>query len=410
MTPMQTLLIEQSELREGVNAILGKTEDQRTEEERATLVSATERLRAMEPDLRAAVAADETDQTRLRGEFAGDAAGAELRALIAGSSIAAVFTAAVEHRQTDGRVAELQQHFNVGSNQIPLALLREPVEERATGVTPAPSNVGINQSEIIPAVFPASAAAFMSVDQPTVGVGEAIFPVLSTSADAGVPAENASQDETAGGFTAELLAPSRIQASFFFSREDRARFAGMDAALRQNLSDSLSDKLDQQVVNGTNGLLNGTVLPNHNRTTIADFAYYKSDFAYARVDGKWASTTGDLRILMGSSCYAHAATTYRAAAGASDSIDAALAVLMSATAGVRVSSHVPALDNNNRQNSVIRLGARRDMVNPLWQGVTILVDEITKAQTGQVVLTAIMLHAVKVLRADGFYKVGTQTA
>ena len=56
--------------------------------------------------------------------------------------------------------------------------------------------------------------------------------------------------------------PSRIQASFFYSREDRARFAGMDSALRMNLSEALSDKLDQQILNGANGLLEGTNIPN----------------------------------------------------------------------------------------------------------------------------------------------------
>ena len=136
---------------------------------------------------------------------------------------------------------------------------REP-EHRATGVTAAPPNVGITQAEIIPAVFPEGAAAFLGVDMPTVPVGDAVFPVLSTSADAGVPAEHASQDETAGGFSADILTPARIQASFFYSREDRARFAGMSDALRMNLSDALADKLDSEIIAGTDGLLTGTVL------------------------------------------------------------------------------------------------------------------------------------------------------
>ena len=50
----------------------------------------------------------------------------------------------------------------------------------------------------------------------------------------------------------------------------------------------------------------------------------------------------------------------------------------------------------------------RDMVAPVWENIDLIVDEVTKAADGQIVLTAVMMHAVKLLRADGFYKQGTQ--
>ena len=53
---------------------------------------------------------------------------------------------------------------------------------------------------------------------------------------------------------------------------------------------------------------------------------------------------------------------------------------------------------------MVRRGMAMDMVAPIWEGVEILPDEITLAATGQIKITAIMLHAVKVLRQDGFYK------
>ena len=115
------------------------------------------------------------------------------------------------------------------------------LETRA--VTPAPGQVAQNQSAIIPGVFPMSCAAFLSIDMPTVATGDAVFPVLTTSADVHTPAENAAAAETTGSFAADVLSPARLQASFFYSREDRARFSGMDEALRSNLSDALSDGL-----------------------------------------------------------------------------------------------------------------------------------------------------------------------
>ena len=49
------------------------------------------------------------------------------------------------------------------------------------------------------------------------------------------------------------------------------------------------------------------------------------------------------------------------------------------------------------------------MVAPIWEGVTLIPDEITKASSGEIVITAVMLHAVKILRSAGFYKQETQT-
>ena len=87
---------------------------------------------------------------------------------------------------------------------------------------------------------------------------------MTSTLAVGTPAENADQAETTGSFSADVLSPVRLQASFFYSsREDRARFAGMDAALRMNLADGLQDGLDNQILTGTNGLLSGTNLADH---------------------------------------------------------------------------------------------------------------------------------------------------
>ena len=63
----------------------------------------------------------------------------------------------------------------------------------------------------------------------------------------------------------------------------------MDAALRMNLSDGLSDALDNQILAGANGLFTGTNLADHDATAVTTFADYVSDFGYGRVDGRYAS-------------------------------------------------------------------------------------------------------------------------
>ena len=303
----------------------------------------------------------------------------------------------------NGAMGELQKEHKLADNEIHVRQL----SPESYAVTPAPGNTGEAQQEIIPYVFPASAGAFLGVDMPTVGVGEAVFPVLTKKLDVRTPAESADADETTGTFSADVLSPARLQASFFYSREDRARFMGMDESLRENLSMGLMDGLDQQILAGTNGLLTGTNLANHNVSAATTFANYVSNFGYSRVDGRYASMTSDVRIVMGNGTFAHAGSVYRG----NNSEETAIDRLMRVTGGVKVSAHVPAASGTPaQQNALIRLGMRRDMVAPIWENVALIPDEVTKAKQGEIVITAVMLHAVKVLRADGFHKQQTQHA
>ena len=195
----------------------------------------------------------------------------ELDALVERCNVGNILLATLEHRSAEGAEKELQDHYGLAGNQIPLDLL----EIRTAGVTPAPGEVGQSQRPIIPAVFPRAAVTWLGIGQDRVPVGDAVYTVLSTSAVPGTPNEGAEQDHSEGAFTASVLSPARIQASMFYSREDRARFVGMDAAIRQNLSEAMADKLDQQVLAGAEGLFTGTKLPNHNAGADDDYATYR---------------------------------------------------------------------------------------------------------------------------------------
>ena len=396
MKASQRIALEMSTKREALNALLGL--DEMSVEQRAEMGVLTTRMQELETEARAAILAE--DVPTITTTTVADGEDRELRSVIDRANVGNIFEAALEHRATTGPEAELQAHFHLAANAIPLTML----ETRA--VTPAPGQVAQNQAAIIPGVFPKSCAAFLAIDMPTVAVGDAVYPVLTTNADAGTPAENAVQAETTGSFSANVLTPSRIQASFFYSREDQARFSGMGEALRSNLSEALADKLDQQILAGGSGLLHGTILANHAAAAITSYANYRSELAYGRVDGTFAGSVGELKIVMGSETYGHAASAFRST-NAGDR--AALEDLMQVTGGVKVSAHVPAV-SGNKQNVVIRLGSRRDFVAPIWEGVTLIPDEITKAASGQIVVTAVMLYSVKLLRADGFYKQQTQHA
>ena len=278
------------------------------------------------------------------------------------------------------------------------------LETRA--VTPAPTNVQATQQRIIPAVFPSSAAAFLGIPMPTVGIGEVSYPVLTTSATVNTPAKNAASAETTGAFSSEKLSPQRLQASFFWAREDAAVFAGMGEALRANLREALADKLDEYILrDATVGLLGGGITAPTNPTTVATWAGYKSS-ASALIDGKYAQSESDIRIVFGSSTWGHMRSVYRTDAATDDD---GVAALRNMGSGVRVSAHVPAAASNI-QGAVAAIGSAQSSVAPVWQSVSLVPDEITKADEGQVKLSAIMLAQFAVLRADGFKRLAYKVA
>ena len=366
MTPIQTLEIRAGEIRKRLSELGALTE--LTDETRSEMDKL--KLEYTDNDSRRAALTIAGDAPVIHTLETRSSEGRELRSLIGRANVGEIFDAALSKRSIDGASAELQQHFGLDQNQIPLALLvkswpeNDDLETRA--VTPAPGNVGQEQQTIIPYVFPQSVASFLGILQPTVGVGEAVFPVLTAELSVGAPAENAAQAETTGAFSADVLSPGRLQASFFYSREDRAKFAGMAEALRENLTEGLSDGLDDQILAGTNGLFSGTNLANNAQTANDTFDTYLANLVWNQIDGRYAAMTKDLAMVMGAATYKDMGATYRNA-----SVDrSALDRVMELVSGVRVSAHVPAADADNRQNVVIRRGSSMTATAPVWEGIT----------------------------------------
>ena len=325
----------------------------------------------------------------------------ELRSLIAGSRLADVVEGVVERRATDGRTAELQAHLGLHSGQVPLDLLR--TEHR--DVTPAPTRTGASQSEIVQPVFAMGDLDFLNVRQEVVPSGDAVFPVLTTRATVKTHTDSTSVAETTGAFTAVNLAPQRTQASFFFRRQDGVRFRGMEDALRMALSSSLSEELDKlfmaEMVKAVNagGLGPATDLASGK----ADFAALKQ-LAGGQVDGRFASNKMDVKIMMGSHVFGYGDGQYSSAGDMS-----AVSCLAAESGGVKVSPHVAAVASK-KQDAFIRLGMRRDAVVAMWNGIDLVYDELTKAATGEIVLTAILMNNRSILRTGGFKRLAVQTS
>ena len=388
-----------SEIREklnDLNAVAEPTDAQRTEE--SALVG---ELKTCEVEYREALQTKGEEHATVPV----DAADREYREILGRGNVGRVLTAFVEHRATDGAEAEVQQHRGLATNQIPLDMLRAPIETRA--VTTGPTNVGTTEQPTIMPIFARGVGAFLGADRPTVDAGTVAYPVLDQRPTVGGPhTDSTSVDETTGSFSSSLLTPGRIQASYFYKRVDAARFSSLDMALRQALNGGLEEKLDQELIAGTEGLLTGTNLANHAAAAVSSFAIYLSQFGHSRVDGRYAAALSDVRAVAGSTTYSHMGGQYR-----SNNADySALDALDKKTGGVRVSAHVPAA-SGNKQNAVIRLGMHdRAVLQVLWDGISLIPDEITKVKTGEIAITAILLVATKILRADSFYKQETKHA
>ena len=170
-----------------------------------------------------------------------------------------------------------------------------------------------------------------------------------------------------------------------YRRVDAARFPGMDAALRMALNSGLEEKLDYEVLRGSRGTsdrleANSLITINLARPLMPSISLSS---ASRSVDGRYASEQSDLRVLMGSGTYAHAGSTYQTNPHLS-----ALDALM-AKVPVRVSAHVPDVAST-KQNNVIRLGSRIDYVQPLWNNITVIVDEVTGSGKGEIEVTAVL--------------------
>jgi len=379
MTKRQKLEIRQLELRGELNELVGI--ETPTDEDIAKLNEVRHKLAHTESQLKAVI---ESEANEDQGEKIEKR---ETRTLVETCSIGS-FIDGIIGGKVDGAERELQDEMQLRGDQIPLAML----ETRA--VTPAPATVSINQAEILPIVFPRSAAAFLGVSQPTVPVGTRSYPLLTTGATAGTPAKKAVQAESTGAFGVKSVNPGRIQASFFYGREDAATFRGMDASLRQNLSEALSDKLDERVIAG----VEAGATASDQSSKVVDFALGLSSM-YAQLDGIYADMIGQLGVVTGKETYAKLASVYSAAGDMS-----ALDVIDTKTRGARINTHVSAVAAN-KQNALVRLGMRMDAVAPIWEGITIITDEITKADTGEIKITAVMLYAFSMIRAEAFKKV-----
>ena len=350
MTDLQKMQLRQSEIRSQLAKIAAADA---TDETRAQVDELGTEYGHNETNIRALTIAGDGEPVETKSEDR------EFAALVSGANLGELLLGVLEHRQADGATWELQRERGLGPNQIPLDLLRDGIETRAAGVTPIPSNHEAGQRAIVMPVYATGDAAFLGIRQDTVPAGDAVYPILTNRPTVGGPhTDSTDVPETAGTWTADLLHPGRIQASNVWRRTDASRFPGMTEALRESLNSALTEKMDAQML--------AQLVADVTRTavTAADtFASYRKRLVYDRMDGRYAPSESDIRMLVGSATMAHMSGEYRG----NNADDSAVDSLRRVSGGMKLSAHIAAVAGS-KQDVIIRRGMRDDAVIALWDG------------------------------------------
>ena len=198
MTKKAQLAIELSTKRQRVNELLGLPDGELTTEQRSEMDGLTVRLQEIEPELRAAIVAEETAQTVSTGE--GTAEEREMRAMVDRASVGAIFAAVVEHRATEGPEASYRSHLGlrrIRSRWECWSSIGPSPQHRQTWEPPrARSSLAFSRR--------AQALSWAWI-MPTVAVGDASFdPGFTTNASVHAPDEGAEAAETTRSFNAVM--------------------------------------------------------------------------------------------------------------------------------------------------------------------------------------------------------------
>ena len=326
MSPRQRLELRRSEIRQRLGELAALVGDALTKTVTVERDGIMAELRASEPQLQAAIAAEAADETR-RDDVEGGAITPEERErleLRSRASLGNYLVAAMRGRAPNGAEAELQQA--AGVDGIPIELWNVPrPEARQNGgdmetraVTAAPATVGINLDVLRPMVFAPSIVDKLLVAMPAVKSGTFATGTITTAATADAVAKGADVPETDGGFTVATTTPHRVGASLNLSAEDIAAVGqqNFESILRQHISLALSDKLDDLLLNGAaadndlSGFFARLTDPAAPAAGLVNFDGFLAQFA-GGIDGLWASTMSEVAIVAGVDTYRLSARTFR---------------------------------------------------------------------------------------------------
>ena len=381
MTAAQTIMIRLSECRQRLNALL-QTED-RTDEQQTEMATLTTEVGAKEPELRAAIAAEDDPQEVVTKT--GDPEQRERLEIRSKTGLADFLSAAAGGREVSGAAKEYAASVGCSPlNRLPLDIFRNGQPE-TRAVTTGPEVDGPVEPAV-PYVFQRSAAASLGIQMPTHGAGAVQVPRVTTAPPADTLAKDAAAPSTAAVIALDSQTPKRISGQFEVRAEDLAVYPALEAVLGESIRASLSNELDNEVFNGDAAGLNGLFTQAADVAVAAAVETYPTGVArFAElVDGSHAYSLADLRCVVGPSTYAKYMGLISGGIPLADYLESKLG-------SFRVSNRMPAVAAKGQRGIVTLNGGPSPIRVYVWNALEIVRDPYSGAGAGKVTLTATAL-------------------
>ena len=383
----------------------------------AKMDASTKSLQGLEVEYRAAIVTEQGEADEQETSEP-DAQEKEIDKLYARASIVPFVMEAVEDRAVEGaekelRAAALGEESAEAGRQFPVEMLTLPgaagaVEHRADTVTPVAAGALADggQAPVLPRVFNRSVASRLGVAMPAVPVGAHVYPIMTAGTTAAQVADSGRHDAGAGTFTGFTLEPIRLTAAYLFRVRQTLQLRNFEEILRRDLNAVMSDAMDAQILNGdgsapnVSGFFDELPAAADDVTAVHTYQDYIGSLV-SPIDGLNAFGPDDLRSIMGADTFKHMIGVYRTNNSEMSAWDRGRQLL----GGLSVSGRIAAKTGGGIQTNVTALTSYpgRNAVAPIWKGMELIRDPYTKADTGEVRLTAVMYWNFKILREAGWH-------
>lgn len=452
MKKLYKLLEKVSEARVALNTYQADTKPDEVRAEKVTELSGN--LNAAEGELRAECARLQVESQKEEPVK---------RSLTERISLRNYVDRAARDRPFEGAEAEYNKEIGLDDRHVVpfAALLPTEDEARADVVTPVAAD-SIQHPQAAPVlgrVFRNTRVAFLGARMPSVASGEPVFPVmLDTNAMGGFPlpsaiasgagggpvspmAEGEEIESVAAAFTGYMVSPKRISGRYTWRMEDIAKLP-IEGILRADLREMMGWQLDFQVLNGglaASSNYFGAYAPSATwaglaTTNARNFSGIRAELpapsgdgdstvalgftevlkiVSTGIDGLFANTHSDLRMLVGTETYKGMTQTFKESAGGTLLDRSTWEYLRSIGVSMEASGIIPDVGEaadagvhpahgTTGKQEAIMTSRGSDLVIPIWEGITMIRDPYTGAAKGETALTAHMLANVQFLRKSAW--------
>ena len=340
----------------------------------------------------------------------------ERRALLQKSNVGVMVKCALNETVPSGVERELQVALGCETNEIPWELLDHHAgrtvqnQERMiqNAVTTIPTDGAQSARSTVQNVVESSIAAFLNVSSPVQATGDLLIPKLTTTPTVGNVAVAADAAESSPAYSLVTISGSRLQTFIRYALLDELKLPSLSSDLSAALLTALSEKLDDEILNASNGLLGTGVLAAQpsNETDEATLQAY-GNLLFKSVDGKYSVNASSVKMLCHTDQYSHMFTKRVSATADETAGD----LWERRSGGLRVSDKIPAVAGMNAKAILAKGSGVRALAPRFGAGPSIQRDPYGMRKKGEVVLDILFFGGFSVVESGAYsyvkFKVAT---